>query len=99
MTSKYTAAPWVNDDGLVNGRESRARFAPGVSIDIFDASEWPADMHDEALANAALISAAPDLLIALRNLLVIAGTPITSRQEEVLAAARASIAKAEGRTP
>lgn len=57
----HTPGPWINDQGLVNGSETRARFAPGTSIDIFDASEWPTEMADEAMANAALIAAAPDL--------------------------------------
>lgn len=60
----HTPGPWINVDGLVNGRESRPRFAPGTSIDIFDAAEWPAELHDEALANAKLIAAAPDMLKA-----------------------------------
>lgn len=67
-----TPGPWINDGGLVNGRESRARFAPGVSIDIFDAAEWPAELEDEAFANAALIASAPamrDLIEGLKSLL------------------------------
>lgn len=70
--AQHTPGPWVNDDGLVNGRESRARFAPGVSIDIFDAAEWPTELKDEALANAALIASAPamrDLIEGLKSLL------------------------------
>ena len=62
----HTPGPWINDNGLVNGTESRKRFG-GVSVDIFDANEWPRELHDEALANAALIAAAPDMLIALRE--------------------------------
>ena len=62
----HTPVPWTNDDGLVTGGESRTRFAPGVSVDIFDASEWGAEQHDEAMANAALIAAAPEMLIALK---------------------------------
>lgn len=56
--TKITLGPWVNDNGLVSGRETRDRFAPSPSIDIFDAGEWPAELDDEAQANAALIAAA-----------------------------------------
>jgi len=66
--SKWTPAPWKDNDGLVNGQESRERFAPGVSVDIFDASEWPVELHNEALANARLIAAAPELVAALEAL-------------------------------
>jgi hypothetical protein len=41
---------------------------------------------------------AVEMLTSLRNLLVIAGTPITARQVEVFAGARATIAKAEDRS-
>lgn len=65
----HTLGPWVNDNGLVNGRESRTRFAPAVSVDLFNASEYPAELHDEMMANAALIAAAPDMLAALQGLI------------------------------
>ena len=90
----HTPGPWTNDDGLVTGGESRARFAPGVSVDIFDASEWGAEQHDEAMANAALIAAAPDLLAALKGLATRDHTPDRYAGTE-LRAARAAIAKAE----
>lgn len=44
--------------------------------------------------NAALVRAAPALARALRELLVIAGTPITARQEAVFANARAVLGAA-----
>lgn len=62
-----TPGPWINDDGLVSGGESRARFAPGVSVDIFDANEWPNDLRDEAMANAALIAAAPEMYVLIEE--------------------------------
>jgi hypothetical protein len=64
----HTPGPWINDNGLVNGRESRERFAPAVSVDLFDASEYPAELREEMLANAALIAAAPEMLKALKNI-------------------------------
>lgn len=64
----HTPGPWTNDKGLVNGRETRARFSPGVSVDLFDASEYPAELHDEMLGNAVLIAAAPDLWLVATEL-------------------------------
>ncbi|HEV2674109.1 MAG TPA: hypothetical protein VGV37_06165 [Aliidongia sp.] len=101
--AKHTPGPWSNDDGLVNGIETRPRFRrPGshsVSIDIFDASDWPAEQHDEALANADLIAAAPDLLAAIKELVDITDQGDTMDVwREALTAARAAIAKAEGRS-
>lgn len=104
---KSTPGPWINDNGLVNGQETRARFAPGVLPDIFDSAQWPKELQEEAMANAALISAAPDLLEALKK---IAGGLINSdfalstppnwhnAFRQLQATAVAAIAKAEAPT-
>jgi hypothetical protein len=68
MTGKFTPSPWTNDGGLVCGLDSRPQFAGTPSLDIFNANEWPEELSDEAMSNASLISAAPDLLSALRCL-------------------------------
>lgn len=47
--------------------------------------------------NGPLFAAAPDLYHALSELLVIAGTPITGKQEEVFHRARRALARARGR--
>ena len=94
----HTPGPWINDQGLVNGSETRARFAPGVSVDLFDADEYPAELHDEMMANAALIASAPDLLAALKWFVDdISGnhTRMIDFDANVVRA-RAAIAKAEG---
>jgi hypothetical protein len=65
---KHTPGPWLNREGLVTGVESRERFKGGCSIDIFDASEWPAELHEEAQANARLIAALPEFLTALNKI-------------------------------
>ena len=62
----HTPGPWTNDSGLVNGIDSRRPHTP--SLDIFDAAEWPHQLRDEALDNARLIAAAPDLLEACQLL-------------------------------
>jgi hypothetical protein len=91
MTS-YTPGPWVNESGCVNGVDSRERFLDRPSDDIFDASEWPAELYGEACANAALIAAAPDLLDALRRCAaILASNGIGSSS---VFAARAAIRKA-----
>ena len=51
---------------------------------------------DQAMDIALRFAASASLLSSLRELLVIAGTPITERQEQVFARARAAIALAEG---
>ena len=61
----HTPGPWTNEDGLVNGIESRKRGVGTPSLDIFDAAEWPHELQNEALANARLIAAAPEMLAAL----------------------------------
>jgi hypothetical protein len=68
--SNHTPEPWtMSATGLVAGRDSRERFSGIPSIDIFDASEWPAELHEEAMSNARLITAAPELLAHLKMLL------------------------------
>jgi hypothetical protein len=96
----HTPGPWINDNGLVAGSESRARFAPGVSVDLFDASQYPAELHDEMMANAALLSAAPELLIACKAAVHALRSyqyhnASTELAEEIADACEATIYKAE----
>ncbi len=110
MSSQHTPGPWICDEGgLVTGQESRPRFQPSPSVDIFDASEWPLELRKEALANAWLITAAPDLLAALKFVLL---TSDKDTEKEIYCCcpskrergphatdceqARAAIARAEG---
>jgi len=57
MSANYTPGPWVNDEGLVTGRDE---MRGGPSFDIFDASEWPGP-ESEGQANARLIAAAREM--------------------------------------
>lgn len=91
---RWTPEPWVNDDGLVSGRESRIRHAPGPSIDIFDAANWPEELDEEAQANAHLIAAAPDLYEAL---VMLASFHEAHHNHPIHAAARAALRKAIGK--
>lgn len=101
--TKWTPGPWVNDDGLVCGRESRPEFRENMpSIDIFDAREWPRSLENEAAANAALIAAAPELYEALeraeRKLSAYVGVCKDDKEltDTVLPMARIALFKARG---
>ena len=95
-----TPGPWFNNDGLVSGRDSRERFEGSVSIDIFDAAEWPAELHEEALANAALIAAAPAMAEALERLVRWDDAGVSFQGEnlfdDIIPAARAALRLAKG---
>lgn len=86
----HAPGPWtlsLTDDTTVLDADRREVCTASGDYDAED--EWPV-----MEANAKLIAAAPRLLSALRNLLVIAGTPITERQEAVFAEARETLAAA-----
>lgn len=59
----------------------------------------PVAEHDQHMANARLIAAAPDLLAALHALMMAFGGVTTNEQQKHWDAARAAIAKAIGDTP
>jgi hypothetical protein len=96
MSEQHTPGPWIND-------------APGCV-----AKHWPeggkatvciCPAGAEGEANARLIAAAPDLLAELRNMVAVADFYMKSLgvlpedKTVALAAARAAIARAEGREP
>lgn len=62
----HTPGPWINDGGIVYGKNTELVGAP--SFDIYDAQSWPGHA-EEAQANAKLIAAAPELLEALQHVL------------------------------
>ena len=92
--TKHTPGPWyhVNDFGIWD--------APNHPAQVIAECD-PADVRNaEAFANADLIAAAPDLLECAKMLaLVCAENALenTPERAEILATARAAIAKAEGR--
>ena len=102
MKTRFTPAPWLNNSGLVNGVETRPGLS-GTSLDIFDAAEWPAELQDEAMANAALIAGGPDLVAALQFILAFhePGQRYLDIEAWKLAeaAGRAALASALGQTP
>lgn len=106
--SEHTPGPWtMTDDGspfiYYLNDEGINRFSASVQQGWASANDGQRTPHSEILANAHLIAAAPDLLAALKEIVMgigpfhqdpleHAGNVIESMQ----AIARAAIAKAEG---
>lgn len=65
---KHTPGPWTNDNGLVCGQESRERFKPGPSVDLFNAADYDEELQEEMLGNTKLIAASLDMWTALQNI-------------------------------
>jgi hypothetical protein len=86
------------DCGPIRGYTVTCGYNPNAS------TYWPARgiggrSDDEAIANAQLISAAPDLYDVSRRLADFDDETGSPAWTQLLAAARAAIAKAEGREP
>lgn len=98
----YTPGPWLRD-GLTVYALMHAGWRAGVEIfkNRFSCSvHWAGAECDaeELEANANLMTAAPDLLEALKEMLVNGGCSTTEWMPlETIKKARAAIAKAEGR--
>lgn len=93
--SKHTPGPWTIEP-FDNFDKSIVIREPGVAVDNDDVN------HAEAAANARLIAAAPDLLAALRECLTVIdpeADPTHRSNREILAQARAAIAKATQKEP
>jgi len=88
--AKYTPGPWTTRDTEIIATQ----FSECIAI-----VQYPghgANEEAEGLANAHLIAAAPDLLVALENVLRRSGVDLQQDQCDEI---RAAIAKAKGRTP
>ena len=92
--TNHTLGPWVNDRGLVTGRDSTNSAQP--SFDIYDATNWQGN-EVEGQANACLIAAAPDLLKALTELTPEAHTRMLGSAGHLIDNANAAIVKAVGK--
>ena len=106
MSNQFTAGPWeVVGEGLkIKPARHDLYFAPiAEAFPVIEWDEgdgnWRKAKHVEAHANARLIAAAPDLLEALRDLLVLAQAhyPIPAAKGEIVRA-RTAIAKATNPT-
>lgn len=74
---------------------------PGCTSSDFKPANSGTDRLDEAAANAQLIAAAPDLLAALKDCVLVMENDLNGLAviQPELRIAKAAIAKAEGRTP
>jgi hypothetical protein len=91
MNAQHTPGPWVAwDDGVTVGIETDDGNPIAVA-EVIDNSDW-AD-EGQMRADQALITAAPDLLAALENLV---NSFEKHRPKEFWVAARIAIAKATG---
>lgn len=96
MSGKHTPGPWrVNTcrmgDKLMGWHIAADEHGSSLPVCLSDKYSEYRD-QDEEIRNAFLISAAPDMLEALKGVLLVA-----DRQTDEFDAARAAIAKAEGR--
>ena len=91
---KFTPGPWVVDESWHDG--SINRLEPYRHIGMVSQYQYDASSNAENEANAKLISAAPELLEALTNLVGLArlGAARIDRYHAALAVADAAIAKA-----
>ena len=92
----HTPGPWrvITEDGSLGSVEDSAGD-PVAQAQIRGTTK---DFrHDERRANAALIAAAPDLLFALRGIVVDLPARRDWLDPAIESAAKAAIAKAEGR--
>jgi hypothetical protein len=91
--AEHTPAPWRNACFQVYGPKGEKLCHTG-------GGNLPPSRSDESEANARLIAAAPDLLIACKRLLEVEPPRlITGEERETFRLASAAIAKAEGRSP
>lgn len=91
-TPKHTPGPWTVED-----RTERLAIFPTVGDAEIASITWEDDEdEDVALADAHLIAAAPDLLEALKAF--VAAPLDGAERADAFYAARAAIAKAEGRS-
>lgn len=91
MTTQPTAGPWDSTAALASDLYN-IRYIDGPKCEKIATVRHAVDMsQEEALANAKLIAAAPDLLAALKDIML--GVAGVDRQP-IYEAARAAIAKA-----
>jgi hypothetical protein len=94
MTDQHTPGPWSHAGPSDIGRDGYSIYASGPLA----YTAGPSDYGDAAEANARLIAASPELLVALRDLMdAEGGEPgMTEDQKAAWLQAEAAIAKATG---
>lgn len=104
METKHTPGPWethLGRDGRWRVCPIQARTIPAAICEMLRIENEACYSTAKVRANANLISAAPDLLIALRNMVrewceIVGDESTNSTPANTLEKARAAIAKAEG---
>jgi hypothetical protein len=103
--AQHTPGPWLIDpehSADVDAASGALAIASAWDRDakhIRNNRDLSAPREEECIANARLIAAAPDLLVALYNLVELCDDVFVKPKEcDNLTAARAAIAKAEGRS-
>ncbi len=91
MTSKHTPGPWVYDM-----RDDGSMEVHNVDYSMFIAKRHKMNDRDEAVANARLIAAAPDLLAALEFVAKLMHADVTPKGKADYSVVRDAIAAARG---
>lgn len=106
MTSKHTPGPWITHWSMASGDYhwiTRNGNDHEVIAKVAAFAPTDGDMEEEGKANAAMLTAAPDMYEALKALRdelneMKYGKPFAGRPHAKMDAADAAIAKAEGRS-
>jgi len=96
--TKHTPGPWHVADSQTYAAEVRFTTVRRKEVTLARIST-PQGRRDQALANALLIAAAPDLLDALRDLWAWQGSVQESTSDALSEKVQAAIAKSTGRQP
>lgn len=100
----HTRGPWKSNQNCITSSDGRgvAILEPNPSADFWDYDTPPVNDGDEMMANAALISAAPELLAVCKLVLARAyettgAGEMAVIKSQILDKIRAAIAKATGK--
>jgi hypothetical protein len=88
--SAYTPGPWIIDEPHQVWAESAREYVATTQIE-----DWETIPREQAEANAKLIAAAPDLVLALQHI----ASNAAESPEWIRRVAREAIAKATGGAP
>lgn len=94
---EHTPGPWKVLDAAVYTLDSSVRICDPFDAMCFSGSKEKLFSIDEREANAHLIAAAPDLLMALRSIEYLTSGKPSAFKENISVLARRAIARAEGR--
>lgn len=100
---QHTPAPWFSDEAGICAEDWGLVAVLSVPDEYYglETEELPPEIQDVLFGNAALIAAAPELLATLKTVLSVVANEHSGSSfitESLERAARAAIAKAEGRS-